>query len=202
MQLVTVELPSITRPPKFDRLFAEQGAFTCSECGTLSVGFDLDPAYFRQPQQALERPGAHLKWFPPRAVGKDFPDVPEHIASAAREATECRSVSALRATILLARSVIEATGKDKGIAKGRLAEKIDEMYARGLIRERIKDAAHEVRYLGNDMAHGDFVDPVDEEDADLILTLMEQVLREVYQEPAQLDRARAARAAKKQGGTP
>jgi hypothetical protein len=65
-----------------------------------------------------------------------------------------------------------------------------------LIREQISVGAHEVRHLGNDMAHGDFVTQVNREDAELILTLMSEVLAEVYQSPARVAKAKSARAAK------
>jgi hypothetical protein len=134
------------------------------------------------------------EWYPIRASGKDFPDVPDYIAQAATEAYRCSSISALRAAVQLARSVVEATAKDKGITQGPLIGKIERLYDGGFIREYVKDAAHEIRHLGNDMAHGDFVTPVTNEEADLALTLMSEILDEVYQSPARVARARAARA--------
>ena len=86
----------------------------------------------------------------------------------------------------MARSVIEATAKDKGMRTGTLVTKIDAMYEARLIREDIRDGAHEVRYLANDAAHGDFANPVPQTDAELILTLMDEVLEEVYQSPARV----------------
>lgn len=106
-------------------------------------------------------------------------------------------VDAHRAAAILARAVIEATAKDKGITTGRLVQKIDAMYDARLIREDVRDGAHEVRYLGNDIAHGDFVEPVSKEDADLVLTLMDEVLEEVFQSPARVKRRRDNRLAKK-----
>jgi hypothetical protein len=97
--------------------------------------------------------------------------------------------------------VIEATAKDKGIIKGTLEAKVDKMHDDGLVRELVKEQAHEVRHLGNDMAHGDFVDPVSEEEADETLQLMSEVLDEVYQAPARLEARRQARLAKTQPTT-
>lgn len=139
--------------------------------------------------------GIYRMW-PEKVGGKEFRDVPEHIADAADEAYRCSSINALRAAVLLARSVIEATAKEKSISKGSLWEKIDVLHKQGFIREHIKDGAHEVRLLGNDMAHGDFVEPIDTEDAELILTLMTEVLDEVFQSPARVERARQKRANK------
>jgi len=47
------------------------------------------------------------------------------------------------------------------------------------------------------MAHGDFIDPVTEEDSALALELMAEVLEEVFQSPARVARARAAREARR-----
>jgi hypothetical protein len=86
--------------------------------------------------------------------------MPAKIAAAASEANNCMTVDAFRGAVLLARSVIEATAKDKGVTGRDMVTKIDAMYNARLIREDIRDGAHEVRYLANDAAHGDFAGPV------------------------------------------
>jgi hypothetical protein len=101
--------------------------------------------------------------------------------------------NANRAAILLARGVLEATAKDKGITSGGLFAKIDRMHQERLVRPDVRDGAHEVRAFGNDMAHGDFIQHVTPEEADLVLALMDEVLVEVYQSPARVARAQAAR---------
>ena len=133
------------------------------------------------------------QWYPVDTRGKRYPDVPAEIAAAASEAHSCLAVEAYRGAVLLARSVIEATAKDKGMTTGTLVTKIDAMYETRLIREDIRDGAHEVRYLANDAAHGDFAEPVPQTDAELVLTLMDEVLEEVFQSPARVARRRAAR---------
>ena len=141
-------------------------------------------------------------WLPQSAAGREFPDVPDHIAAAADEAYRCQSIAAHRAAGALARAVIEATCKDKKITKGDLATKIDKLASDGHIRDSIQAAAHEVRHFGNDMAHGDFVDPVTAEEAGEALELMSMVLREVYQEPAMLAKIQTARELKKATAAP
>ena len=178
------------------------GLFMCDECRWLSIGFvqqrGLELAVVQRWADG-QMPGTQLDmtWIPHHALGRDFPDVPDHIASAASEAYVCHSVGAYRSSASMARSVIEATAKDKGIATGRLVDKIEELEKRNLIRPHIKDAAHEVRHLGNDMAHGDFIEPVTEEETAETLELMSEILNEVYQSPAKIARRAAARAAKK-----
>jgi hypothetical protein len=48
------------------------------------------------------------------------------------------------------------------------------------------------------VASGDLADDVTREDADLVLTLMSEVLDDVYQSPARVAQAQAARESKKQ----
>ena len=96
-----------------------------------------------------------------------FPDVPEEIAETAREAWTCQVVGAHRGAVMLARAVVESTAKKKGIAKGTLEAKIDELASQGLIRGVAAEQAHEIRHVGNSTAHGDLGDPVTPEDSDL-----------------------------------
>lgn len=110
-------------------------------------------------------------------------------------------MGAFRAVGSLARAVVEATAKDKGITTGRLADKIDALAQAGHVREHTKEQAHEVRHFGNDMAHGDFTDPVTQEEAEEVIELMAEVLDEVYQSPARLAARKQARLAKKQQGS-
>ena len=190
----TITVPRL--PGNINEIWA---AFKCDNCSALTVAMATaragDGAILSDPAGWLGRMN-HTQWYPVHSVGKDFPDVPQHIADAASEAYRCRSISALRTAVQLARSVVEATAKEKGITQGSIFSKINEMYNQRLIREHIKDGAHEVRHLGNDMAHGDFVSPVTSEETDLVLTLMSEILDEVFQSPARVAQARAARAAR------
>lgn len=178
------------RPPRYEPiqivpLPARDAALRCMNCGSVVGGtVETDSLAIRA-------------YWPESAITpQSFPDVPEHIAQAASEAHHCHARQLHRAAVLLARSVVEATAKERGITQGRLVDKIETMWKSGDIREHIKDGAHEVRYLGNEMAHGDFVDPVTPEESELVLTLMDEVLEEVFQSRARVARAKASRAAK------
>lgn len=174
------------------------GCFRCDNCHAPSIAAatglpgNEDPLIWLAKKKSQE-------WHPepPRLIPiKSFPDVPPEIASAASEAHTCRNANAKRAAILMARSVIEATAKDKGITTGNLVSKVDQMHDKRLIRPDVRDGAHEIRQFGNDMAHGDFVHTVSLEDTDLVLALMDEVLDEVYQSPARVAKAKAAREAR------
>jgi hypothetical protein len=125
-----------------------------------------------------------VRWYPATADEFEFPHVPDAIARAAEEAHQAGEIGARMAAILMARTAVEATAKDKGITSGRLVQKIDELRDKGFIRKPIADAAHEIRHLGNDMAHGDITDPPDEHDTTDVLALMDAVLRDVYETTA------------------
>ncbi len=175
------------------------GCFRCDSCGALSIAVAKGRPGKQNPLDWLTS-RSNLQWRPQvtaEVPEHEFPDVPSEIADAAAEAYACREVAdACRAVVLLARSVIEAVAKDKGITNGTLLAKIDAMS--DMIRPHVRDGAHEVRLFGNDMAHGDFVRGVSSEDADLVLTLMSEVLDDVYQSPARVKRAQDARARRQQ----
>ena len=192
---MTLLTSSITQVES-DGSIAVVAPYTCDECGFMSIGIGVSDKRIPSGVEKWTRENV-VEWLPVHGAGQAFPDVPPHIAEAASEATRCHSIAAYRASILLARSVIEASAKDKGITKGMLMTKIDEMEKRGLIRAHIKDAAHEIRYLGNSMAHGDFVDPITEEESEETLELMSEVLNEVFQSLAKIARRTASRQAKK-----
>lgn len=175
------------------------GAFRCSVCRAISVVLAPDGDGWGRP---AEMPGSAFTWLPETGDTRTYPHVPDHIASAAQEAYECGKRGKHRAAIMLARAVIEATAKDKGITKGNLKDKIDGLANAELIRPHIKEFAHGVRLFGNDMAHGDFVAPVSTEESDLVIELMGEILNEVYQSPAKLaavQQALAQRAEPQQG---
>lgn len=196
MELVTKIFAEHTFPDA-NNPYVLQAAFSCHNCRFLSIGFSqssLHPERDRADNTDDFFIGA--RWLPLKGAGRDFEDVPEHIASAASEAYECRSISALRAAAQLVRSVIEASAKEVGVTSSGIYAKIEQMYQLRLIREHVKDAAHEIRLLGNEMAHGDFVNPITEEEVDLALILMGEVLEELFQSPARVKRAREARLAR------
>ena len=172
------------------------GCFRCDNCQASSIAKATGLPGNQDPLTWLARK-KNKEWLPqpPRVIPvKVFPDVPAAIASAASEAYRCRQVcNANRAAIMMARSVIEATAKDKGIKTGSLMSKIDQLHDQRLIRPDVRDGAHEIRQFGNDMAHGNFVQDALPEEADLVLALMDAVLTDVYQSPAQVARAKAAR---------
>ena len=195
------------------------GFYACDACAHGSVGqlrvnhWDVVSEHFAEENEVLahmldgnaqgrvrnffDGEEADIEWFPLHVLGRKFDNVPNPIADAASEAYACYSIRSYRAAILLARSVVEAVAKDKGVTKGTLETKIDGLAAADHIRPLIKESAHEIRHLGNGMAHGDFIEPTEEDDAVDVLEFMSAVLTEVYQLPAQVNARRATREVRK-----
>lgn len=137
-----------------------------------------------------------LVW-PVAVTRKSYPDVPEAIAVAASEAHQALGADAPRASVAMARATVEATAKERGISKGNLESKIDQLAKDGHISEAMRLASHEIRFAGNEVAHGDLVDePITVDDAAEIVDLMDAILERVYQEPAKVGRVRASREAR------
>lgn len=188
--------------------FITRVAARCNNC--LNISSAVAASYdFRQAVQPdsrlvdatsiLDNPHLEKTWQPKSATSPNFSDVPKNVAQAAKEAHEAASIGAHIAAILMARTVIEATAKSHGIVEGRLWQKIDGLKDAQLIRPSAAEAAHEIRHLGNDMAHGDLTDLPTEQDAADVLTLMDMILNEVFQATALTAAIKARRTAQKEG---
>lgn len=179
-------------------------AYICDCCNTLSIaalyplpGQPLDNISLAGASSVFESPDAVLSWYPLKPSGKAFEDVPRSISDAASEAYKCFSVEAYRAAMMLARGVVEAVAKDQGHTSGTLFEKIDAMGEARQISPLAVDTAHEIRQVGNDMAHGDFVVSVGKDECQDVLNFMDALLDEVYIRPAKLNQFRQQRQERK-----
>lgn len=152
----------------------------------------------------FDRFDASIQWLPEKALGKRYEDVPEHIASVASEAYSCFSIEMYRAALLMARTALEATAKQRGITEGTLAKKIETMAENNIVPYYLENEATEIRLSGNDMAHADLDTPVTKDEANEILGFLDAVLDHVYQQPTKAKRRKEerekAKAGKKQNG--
>src|SRR5690242_5434749 len=168
-------------------------AYRCDHCLRLTIAYAVTGGLVATAGELARRldilsddQSDSIRWFPRYRKKPAFEDVPEQIASAANEAYECLSINANRGAIALARAVVEAVSKNKGVTSGTLFQKIDKLHELGFVRPHIRDGLHEVRHLGNEMAHGDFAEAVSSGEAALALTLMAELLTEVYESPARV----------------
>lgn len=183
-------------PGSYDHVMCD-AAYRCDNCHRLSVvtwRATVDD-HNRFGERLEPQSGDDMLWYPRLGDVREFPDVPQHIAAAAGEATACLSIGAFRAVAMLARAIVEATAKAKGVTTGNLYEKIDKLADEGHLRATVQDAAHEVRHFGNTAAHGDDVEPATREEAEEIMELVLEILNDAFQSPARIARRRAARQA-------
>lgn len=152
------------------------GSWETTSSNSDSVGYILDAARAVAKGEAMTIDA----WSPPALLPVDTAFVPDGVAGFLQEAHDAYSIGAHRAVLLLVRSVIEATARDKGITDGTLVQKINVLHADGHLRSGTKDMAHALRILGNDMAHGEIDEVPTEEDARDALTVARFVLDDVY----------------------
>ncbi|WP_328473661.1 DUF4145 domain-containing protein [Streptomyces sp. NBC_00448] len=169
--------------------------YTCPACNAASIALVA--------HEDGEDESVFLRWVPDKPPVRGYPDsVPKAIAGAAAEAHSSLRVGNIQAAVLMARTTVEATAKAKGITSGNLVAKIDALYAQHLIYEHVRDAAHEVRFAGNDAAHGDLVDdPISADEAATIVELMDMLLDGVFIAPAKTAAQTLARQARKNAGS-
>ena len=193
--------------------------FQCDNCGYFSTGkqiinestkdlvvrFGLQYSGSTQEEKRaiaakkmFEGVNPDFEWIPETALGKEYDNVGnDTVKDSASEAYACFSIRAYRAAILMARSVCEAIAKDQGFDEGNLQKKIAQMEERKLISPLVKQQADEIRYFGNDMAHGDFAQPVSADDAHEVLNFLDVLIDAVYQQPAKLYAMQTAREQRK-----
>jgi hypothetical protein len=192
------------------------GSGPCPHCRNTSYFKPITPAYTEQNQswvticnavqceackkfalvvgirnQSHGNVGFTLRAFYPLGRPNDEADpaVPKEIAEDYREALRCKWIEAYKATVTMCRRSIQtsclAQGADK---KKKLVGQIDELAAKGLITEPLRQFAHEVRLEGNDGAHPDpdGLENVVQKDADDIIEFTREYLHHVYVMPAKL----------------
>lgn len=176
-------------------------AYQCIIChGTIAILADRAPSGLFEEDTAQTWPA----WVP-RAPEY----LPTPVAACLHEGQLCASVRAWNAAAVLIRRSVEEAIKDKG-GKGRTLEaKIDNLADQGKLVEDLRAWAHEVRYVGNDGAHGrkeprdrhsEDEEPsppiptdVSPEEAHDAIRFAEQLFHYLYIMPAQTAKARAAR---------
>lgn len=131
-----------------------------------------------------------IHWWPlPGAVVQ--PDVPPAIASAYAEAVTCLSAGAWRAAAAMARRTLEGIAEDQGETKGDLRNRLNALAARNVLQPSLADWSKEVRLVGNAGAHFDIGMAVAQEDAEEIVGFIRELLRYLYEMPAELLRRRS-----------
>ena len=128
-----------------------------------------------------------LHWWP-AADAQVSIDVPVQISEVFQEAVRAVHAECPRASAVMARRTLEAITVDKGETTGVLAERLKKLAASGVLLPTLADWAKEVRLVGNTGAHFDPIDSVTKKDAEQLIAFVRELLRYLYELPAELVR--------------
>jgi Domain of unknown function (DUF4145) len=131
-----------------------------------------------------------IHWWPLPDT-KRSPDVPNEIAGAFAESITALSANCPRASAAMARRTLEAITVERGETKGTLAERLNALGTKGILHPTLSDWAKEVRLVGNIGAHFDPIQQVSMEDARQLVDFIRELLKYLYELPAELARRRS-----------
>lgn len=117
-------------------------------------------------------------------------DVPSSISEVFAEASHCLYSNCPRASVVMSRRTLEAITQDKGELNGTLAERLNALSQRNILHPTLSEWAKEIRMIGNLGAHYDPINTVSMEDAKDLLAFVRELLKYLYELPAELSRRR------------
>ncbi len=135
-------------------------------------------------------------WWPPPAVADLDASIPEQAAEAYREGVRAMWASAPRAAAVMFRrtpeAIVKTTGSEaaKAAAKQNLASGLSVMADEGALDRSLAEWAKEIRIVGNVGGHFDLGDDVTPEEAANLSKLLRELMRYLYEMPAQIVRSR------------
>lgn len=131
--------------------------------------------------------GMHWWPLPDAGVSKD---IPSEIASAFSEASRSLLGQCPRAAAVMARRTLEAVADQHSAAGPNLAARLEWLASHGKLHSTLADWAKEVRLVGNRGAHFDPIQDVSLEDARDLVAFVRELLKYLYELPADLARRR------------
>jgi hypothetical protein len=90
----------------------------------------------------------------------------------------------------MTRRTLEAITVDKGETSSNLASRLQSLAVKGVLHPTLADWAREVRLIGNSGAHFDVINQVALDDAQQLASFVSELLRYLYELPADLTRRR------------
>lgn len=115
-------------------------------------------------------------------------DIPLEIANVFSEATTTLMSNCPRASVVMSRRTLECITENFGEVKGTLAQRLSALSTKGTLHPTLSEWAKEVRLVGNTGAHYDPKTHVTIEDAKQLLEFVREILKYLYELPADLDR--------------
>ena len=126
----------------------------------------------------------------PETNAKDYhSSIPERIREDFAEARRCSYADAYKGVVVMCRRIAQQVVMDKITDKTvwdkKLKEQIKALFENGFITKSLNDALHEVRHFGNFGAHprDDGLDDITHEDAETVISLIDDLLVDLYVRP-------------------
>lgn len=131
-----------------------------------------------------------IHWYPFPEMNPS-PDVPSDIAAVFSEAVRALAANCPRASATMARRTLEAIAVEKGETSGVLADRLNALSAKDILHPSLAEWVKEVRLVGNAGAHFDPMQPVSSKDAKQLVDFIRELLKYLYELPAELKRRRS-----------
>lgn len=139
------------------------GIMVCQACGQYFVAHRADGGQW-----------VGVYPIPHRAAATE---ISEPIKGELEEAQLCFAVAAYRGCVSMCEVALEAVWREQGAAG------LNDLRDKGIISQRLFDQANEVRLWGNVAKHELIAQPISREDAEELLTYLEDILDDVYVKP-------------------
>jgi len=117
-------------------------------------------------------------------------DIPNDIAGVIAEAAGAIYANCPRASAVMSRRALEAICVDKEETKGDLKSRLETLKDKGILQPTLAEWAKEIRLIGNVGAHFDPMQTVSMEDANQLLLFVREIVKYIYELPAELARRR------------
>jgi len=130
-------------------------------------------------------------WWP-LPSSKTSDDIPASIRSAYAEASICLAAGCPRAAAVMARRTLEAVCAEQGVKADTLVKSLAALAASGKLVASLAEWSREVRLVGNRGAHFDPMEKVEPKDVAQLLSFLAELLKFLYEIPAELERRRSA----------
>ncbi len=118
-------------------------------------------------------------------------DIPTEIAEAFAEATKALYADCPRASAVMARRTLEVITVEKGETNSNLAQRLTNLETKKVLHPALAEWAREVRLVGNSGGHYDVIHQVSKDDARDLLNFVRELLRYLYELPAEINRRRS-----------
>ena len=119
------------------------------------------------------------------------PDIPSDIARAFDEAVRSLAARCPQAAAVMARRTLEAVADEQSAEGKTLEQRLKKLAASGALHPTFSEWAGEVRLVGNQGAHFDPIKEVSSADAQELVKFVRDLLRHLYELPAELRRRRS-----------